>query len=70
MISRSIIQFLICHYFSLNFILILCHLQVTGYENRISLLYGYIILGFKYHSIKFINDYIMLELMYSKTIHS
>ena len=72
MISRSIIQFLIsyiffqCHYFVLNFILILCHLQVTGYEDRISLLYDYIILGFKYYRIKFINDYIMLELMYYK----
>ena len=55
MISRSIIQFLIlyiyiffeCHYFLLNFILILWYLQVTGYEDRISLLYDYIILGFK-----------------------
>ena len=75
MIRRSIFQFLIlyiyiffeCHYFVLNFILILCHLQFTGYEDRISLLYDYIILGFKYYSIKFINDYIMLELMYYKS---
>ena len=73
MISRSIIQFLILyifferHYFVLNFILILCHLQLSGYEDRISLLYDYIILGFKYYSIKFINDYIMLELMYYKS---
>ena len=73
MISRSIIQFLIlyiffeCHYFVLNFILILCHLQLSGYEDRISLLYDYIILGFKYYSIKFINDYIMLEPMYYKS---
>ena len=73
MISRSIIQFLIlyiffeCHYSVLNFILILCHLQLSGYEDRISLLYDYIILGFKYYSIKFINDYIMLELMYYKS---
>ena len=74
MINRSIIQFLIlyiyiffeCHYFVLNFILILCHLQFTGYKDRISLLYDYIILGFKYYSIKFINDYIMLELMYHR----
>ena len=43
MINRSIIQFLIlyiyiffeCHYFVLNFILILCHLQFTGYKDRI-----------------------------------
>ena len=72
MIRRSIFQFLIlyiyiffeCHYFVLNFILILCHLQFTGYKDSISLLYDDIILGFKYCSIKFINDYIMLELMY------
>ena len=37
-----------CHYFLLNFILILCHLQVTGYEDTICLLYDYIILEFKY----------------------
>ena len=75
MIRRSMFQFLIlyiyiffeCHYFALDFILILCHLQFTGYEDRISLLYDYIILGFKYYSIKFINDYIMLELMYYKS---
>ena len=30
----------------------------------ISLLYDYIILGFKYYSIELIDDYIMLELMY------
>ena len=54
------------HYFVLNFILILCHLQVSGYEDRISLLYDYIILGFKYYIIKFLNDYIILELMYYK----
>ena len=53
--------------FCLKFILILYHLQFTGYEDRISLLYDYIILGFKYYSIKFINDYIMLELMYYKS---
>ena len=70
MTSRSIIQFLSlyiffeCHYSVLNFILFLCHLQVTDYEDMISLLYDYIILDFKYYSIKFINDYIMLELMY------
>ena len=51
----------------LNFILILCHLQFTGYEDRISLLYGYIILRFKYYRIKFINDYIMLDLIYYKS---
>ena len=75
MIRRSIIQFLIlhiyiyfeCHYFALNFIFILCHLQFTGYEDRISLLYDYIVLGFKYYSIKFINDYIILELMHYKS---
>ena len=55
-----------CRYFVLHFILILCHLEVTGYEDRISLLYDYIIVGFKYYSIKFINDYIMLELMYHR----
>ena len=74
MINRSIIQFLIlyiyiffeCHYFVFHLILILCHLEVTGYEDRISLLDGYIIVGFKYYSIKFINDYIMLELMYHR----
>ena len=72
MVSRSIMQFLIsyiffeCHYFVLNFILILCHWQVTGYEDRISLSYDCTILGFKYYSIKFINDYIMLEPMYYK----
>ena len=74
MIRRSIIQFLIlfidiffeCHYFVLNFILILCHLQLTGCEDRISLLYDYIISGFRYYSMKLINDYIMLELMYYK----
>ena len=73
MIRRSMFQFLIlyiyiffeCHYFALDFILILCHLQFTGYEDRISLLYDNIILCFKYHSIKFINDH-MLELMYYK----
>ena len=72
MIRRSISEFLIlyiyiffeCHYFVLNFILILCYLQFTGYKDSISLLYDDIILGFKYYSIKFINDYIMLELMY------
>ena len=77
MTTRSIIQFLIlyiyiffeCHYIVLDFILILCHLQFTGYEDRISLLYDYIILGFKYHSIKFINDH-MLDLYITKTIHS
>ena len=42
--------------------LILYHLQVTGCEDRISLVYDYIILGFKYYSIKFINDYIILEI--------
>ena len=74
MIRRSIIQFLILfidiffeyHYFVLNFILILCHLQLTGCEDRISLLYDYIISGFRCYSMKFINDYIMLELMYYK----
>ena len=72
MISHSIIQFLILyiffefHYFLLNFILILCHLQVRGYEDRISLLYVYIILGFKYYIIKFLSDNIMLELIYYK----
>ena len=76
MISRSIIQFLIsyiffeCHYFVLNFVFILCHLLVSGYEDRISFLHDYIILGFKYYSIKFINNYIMLELIHYKTIHS
>ena len=76
MISRSIIQFLIsyiffeCHYFVLNFVFILRHLLVSGYEDRISFLHDYIILGFKYYSIKFINNYIMLELMHYKTIHS
>ena len=50
----------------LKFNLILCHFQVTGYEDRISLLYDCIVLGFKYCDIKFINDYIMLELMYYK----
>ena len=54
------------HYFVLNFILILCHLQVIDYEDRISLLFDYIILGFKYYIIKFLNDYIILELMYYK----
>ena len=75
MIRRSIFQFLIlyiyiffeCHYFVLDFILILCHLQFTGYEDRISLLYDYIVLGFKYYSIKFINDCIMLELTHYKS---
>ena len=75
MIRRSIFQFLIlyiyiffeCHYFVLDFILILCHLQFTGYEDRISLLYDYIVLGFKYYSIKFINDHIILELMHYKS---
>ena len=75
MIRRSIIQFLIlyihiffeCHYVVLNVILILCHLEFTGYEDRISLLYDYIVLGFKYYSIKFINDYIILELMHYKS---
>ena len=52
--------------FFLNFILISCHLQVIGYEDRISLLYDYIISGFKYYSIKFINYYIMLGLIYYK----
>ena len=72
MISRSIIQFLMlymffeCHYFVLSFILPLCHLKVTGYEDGISLLYDYIIIGFEHYSIKFINDYIMLALMYYK----
>ena len=72
MISHSIIQFLILciffefHYFLLNFILILCHSQVRGYEDRISLLYVYIILGFKYYIIKSLSDYIMLELIYYK----
>ena len=74
MIRRSIFQFLIlyiyiffeCHYFVLDFILILCHLQFTGYEDRTSLLCDYIILGFTYYSIKIIDDYIMLELMYYK----
>ena len=72
MVSRSIMQFLIsyiffeCHYFVLNFILTLCHWQVTGYEDTISLSYDCTILGFKYYSIKFINDYIMLEPMYYK----
>ena len=42
------------------------HLHATGYEDRISLLYDYIILGFKYYNIKFINDYIMLDLMHYK----
>ena len=72
MIRRSIIQFLLlyiytffeCHDFVLNFVF--CHLQFTGYEDRISLLHNYIILGLKYYSIKFINDYIMLELTYYK----
>ena len=70
MISRSIIQFSVlyiffqCHCFALNFILILCHLQVTSYENRITWLHDYIILGFKQYRIKFIYDYIMLESMY------
>ena len=72
MISRSIIQFTILyiyfeyHYFVLNFRLILCHLQVTSYKDRICLIYDYIILGFNYYSIKFINDYIILELNYCK----
>ena len=60
-------MFFECHYFALNFILILCHLQFTGYKDMISLSYDYIILGFKNYSIKFINDYIMLELMYYKS---
>ena len=60
-------MFLEPHYFVLNFILILCHLQFTGYEDSISLLCNYIILGFKYYSIKFIKDYITLELMYYKS---
>ena len=46
----------------LTFMLISCHLQVTGYEDRISLIYDYIILVFKYYSIKFINGYVILEL--------
>ena len=52
--------------FVLNFDLILSYLQVTVYGDMISLLYDYIILGFKYYNIKFINSYIMLKLMYSK----
>ena len=65
-LSLLVLETLGFNYFVLNFILILCHLQVTGYEDRISLLYDYIILGFKYYSIKFINSYIMLELIYYK----
>ena len=34
------------------------------YEDSISLLYDDIILGFNYYSIKFINDYIMFEVMH------
>ena len=72
MIRRSIFQFLILyiyiffeyHYFALDFILILCHLQFTGYEDRTTLLRDYIILGFSYYNIKIIDDYIMLEFMY------
>ena len=74
MISHSIIHFLIlyiyifleCHYFALNFILILYHLQVTCYEDRIILLYDYIILDYKHYNIIFTNDYIMLELVCNK----
>ena len=55
------------HNFVLDFFLILCHLHFTGYKDRIRLLYDYTNLGFKYYSIKFINDYIMLGLMYYKS---
>ena len=67
MISRSIIQFIIsyiffeCHYFILNFNLILCHLSVTAYDDRINFLYDYVILGFRYYGINFFNDHIILE---------
>ena len=69
MISHSIIQFTIlylffCYYFVFNFILILCHLEVTGYEDKISFLHDYIILGFKCYSVNFINDYIIFDLKY------
>ena len=41
-------------------------MQVTGYEESTSFSYDFTILGFKYYSIKFINDYIILELMHYK----
>ena len=68
MITRSIFQFLIsyiyiffeCHYFALDFILILCHLQFTGYEDRTTLLRDYIILGFSYYNIKIIDVFALI----------